>query len=268
MARPGVSKVLNAIQTAISFAIELIAKYLNKYSSLPTTDKNIIIYSFVIGMVFLITSLIDNSSGPRNRFLFVLLGLIGIFVASSILLKDDILFLLGIGNNHLNIERREDCLKIEIPWFRGRNALYGIFTLITSIVLFGIGIWGLLDEGLGFICTPLAFLLAFPLGLTSLMLIFNKTEIKVNKREVIVRHGPIPSPVANISLAISELGQLSINEKRQRGRYGNETIAFQLLVHDKSTGRNVSLIKGRRGSREVLRIRNEVRDFIQSLNSQ
>jgi hypothetical protein len=200
--------------------------------------------------------------------------LIGIFVAYSYLHKEDILVLLGIGNNHLNIERREDCLKIEIPWFRGESVPYGIGYSTISIVLLGIGIFiviaGLLKGDFGFagyLAYP-AFLLGFLFGLMGFGLIFNKTEINVNKRELIVRHGPIPSTAAKRSLAISELGQWSIDQKRQRGRYGNVTITFQLLVHNKSTGRNVSLIRGRRSSREVSQIQSEIQDFIRSLTSQ
>ena len=81
-----------------------------------------------------------------------------------------------------------------------------------------------------------------------------------------MRHGPIPSTATNISLAISDIGQWSIDAKRIRGRLGNVIITYLLLVHDKSTERNVSLIRNGRSRSEVLQIQSEIRDFIQSLN--
>ena len=176
------------------------------------------------------------------------------------------------GNDDLNIERRDDSLKITIPWFRGMSALYGVGTSIGSIVLFGIGISALIEGGLesaGFICAGPAFILAFLFGFMGLGLIFNKTEINVNKRELIVRHEPIPSLAAKISIAINDIGDWSIDEKRQHDEYGNVSITnYQLLVHDKSIGRNITLIKGGRSRSEVLRIQSEIRDFIRSLKYQ
>jgi hypothetical protein len=184
--------------------------------------------------------------------------------------------MLGLGNKDLNIDRREDCLKIDIPWFQGTNLLYGIGTSIASIVLIGIGIvmvihelfegdWDLRIVGC---IASLVFILGFLFGYMGLGLLFNKIKIRVNRQELIVRHEPIPSPATKKSLAISDIGQWSIDHKRQRDGYGNVTITYQLLVHDKSTGRNVTLIKGRRSSREVSQIQIEIQDFIRSLNNQ
>lgn len=165
--------------------------------------------------------------------------------------------------------RQGDSLKIEIPWFRGLSALYGVGTSIGSIILFGIGIDALIQVGWedgGSICAGPAFILAFLLGFMGLGLIFNKTEIKVNKRKLIVRHEPIPSLAAKISIALSDIGDWSIDEKRQHDEYGNVSITnYQLLIHDKSIGRNITLIKGVRSYGEVNRIQSEIRDFIRSL---
>ncbi|MHA1939006.1 MAG: hypothetical protein ACW97O_12415, partial [Candidatus Thorarchaeota archaeon] len=112
--------------------------------------------------------------------------------------------------------RQGDSLKIEIPWFRGLSALYGIGTIIGSIILFGIGIDALLQGGwevAGAVCAGPALILAFLLGFMGLGLIFNKTEIKVNKRKLIVRHEPIPSLAAKISIALTDIG-LSITCSR------------------------------------------------------
>ena len=178
--------------------------------------------------------------------------------------------MLGKGNDDLKIERRNDSLRIEIPWFRGLSAVYGVGTSLASLVLLGIGIYALLEGGLdggGFICAGPAFILAFLLGLMGLGLIFNKTEIEVNKRELIVRHEPIPSTAANISLAIRDIGGWSIDEKRQHDEYGNVSITnYQLFVHDKSIGLDIILLKGGKSRLEVERIQSAIRDFIRSLN--
>ena len=159
------------------------------------------------------------------------------------------------GVKEINIERNDDSLIISIPWFRGIEAIVGIVLMIASIYL-------ITEGGVG-------LFLAFLLGYIALGLIINRTEIIVNNREIVLQHGPFPSPASKRSVLISNVGEWRIDVKKSYDDYGNvATTIHQLHVQNKASGKYVTLIKGGKSRGEIVLIRDELDCFIRSIEKQ
>lgn len=155
----------------------------------------------------------------------------------------------------IEFERNDDSLVITIPWFRGIDAILGIILMIASIYF-------LMKGGVGLV-------FAFLLGYIALGLIFNRTEIVVNNREIVIQHGPFPSPASKRSLLMTNFGEWRINVKKSYDDYGNvATTIHQLHVQNKASGKYVTLIKGGKSRGEIVLIRDEIDCFIRSIKKQ
>lgn len=147
----------------------------------------------------------------------------------------------------LNVEEYGGELRITWKWFNWAVLFLVPFCIAWNSFLFGWYSMAFSDHGppggmkIIMVLFPIGHL-AVGLGLlyACLVMLLNRTTIRVAFGEMSIRHGPIPAP-GNRTIPADDIDQLYVRHQRTTGKNGNMSHAYPLLARLKS-GHQVKLL--------------------------